>query len=103
MLFAEFAILFNLNTVRIVLFVFVGLIISLLAFCAGQSNQHAHSCHLFRTIKYSKLNCHLMIIPQLLFSVNKFTDFHQDINVKKKLMHSFLHERVIKIGGGTRI
>jgi len=38
MLFAELAILFNLDTVGIILFVFVGLIISLFAFRAGQSN-----------------------------------------------------------------
>ena len=74
MLLAEFAILFNLDTVGIVFLVFVGLIISLFAFCAGQSNQHTHSCHLFRTLIYSKLNCHWMIIPQLHFSVNKFAN-----------------------------
>ena len=58
MLFAEFAILFNLDAIGIILFVFVCLIIPLFALGAGQSNQHTHSCHLFRTLKYSKSNCH---------------------------------------------
>ena len=40
--FAEFAIFIELDTIRIVLFVFVGLIISLFAFSASQSNKITH-------------------------------------------------------------
>jgi hypothetical protein len=36
--FAEFAIFFNFNAIGIVLFVFVGLVIPLFAFRAGQRN-----------------------------------------------------------------
>ena len=40
--FAELAIFIELDTIRIVLFVFVGLVISLFALSASQSNQVTH-------------------------------------------------------------
>ena len=42
MLLAELAVFLNLQTIRIILLVLVGLVISLLAFGAGQSNQSTH-------------------------------------------------------------
>ena len=41
--FAELAIFIEFDTIRIVLFVFVGLVVSLFAFSASQSNQVTHS------------------------------------------------------------
>lgn len=40
--FAEFAVFIDFDTIGIVLFVFVGLVISLFAFSACQSNQSTH-------------------------------------------------------------
>ena len=42
-LFAELAVFIELDTIRIVLFVLVGLVVSLFAFSASQSNQVTHS------------------------------------------------------------
>ena len=42
MLLAELAVFLNLQTIRIILLVLVGLVVSLLAFGAGQSNQSTH-------------------------------------------------------------
>ena len=45
MLLAEFAVFIKLYPIRIVLFVLIGLIVAILAFCAGQRNRIAHLMH----------------------------------------------------------
>ena len=45
MLLAEFAVFIKLYPIRIILFVLIGLIVAILAFCAGQRNRIAHSMH----------------------------------------------------------
>jgi hypothetical protein len=46
MFFAKLAILIEFQSIRVVLFVFIGLIIALLAFSAGQRYRIAHPVHL---------------------------------------------------------
>ena len=47
MFFAEFAVFFHFNSVWIILFVFVRIIVSLFAFCACKSNSVSHNNYLF--------------------------------------------------------
>ena len=91
MFMTEFAIFIHFQPIRIILFVFIGLIIALFANCTGQSNcitHFMHSLSKYNLNQYNKfLECCLIKTTQLYrlshSSIN-FTIIKRQLSIKKR-------------------